>query len=258
MVPDLSNAVTRPALVAGNWKMNGSRVEASLLVENLLDYEFGCEVLVLPPFVYLDLVGGLLEGSQISLGGQDIDWHEQGAFTGAVSASMLKDFGCDYCLVGHSERRLIYGDSSEVVADKFVAALDGGVCPILCVGETLAEREESLTVERVTRQLEAVLKRAGSAGLRRGVIAYEPVWAIGTGKSASPLQAEEVHAGIREWLAAEDAGLAASVRILYGGSVNGENAAELLRQENIDGALVGGASLKATQFAAICEAAAPN
>ncbi|XOV90741.1 MAG: triose-phosphate isomerase [Pseudomonadota bacterium] len=238
--------------------MNGSRTDVEKLVGELLDYDFGCEVLLLPPFVYLDQVGGLLGDSQISLGAQDVDWHDQGAFTGGVSAAMLKDLGCEYCLVGHSERRMIYGESLEVTADKYLAALEGGICPILCVGETLAEREQSQTLERVTSQLTSVQSRVGAEGLRRGIIAYEPVWAIGTGKSASPAQAEQVHAGIRAWLETVDPDLASVMRILYGGSVNAGNAAELMQQENIDGALVGGASLKATEFAAICEAAAPN
>jgi triosephosphate isomerase len=208
-----------------------------------------------PPFVYLQEVGRLLKDTDVSLGAQSVCAEPQGAFTGEVSAAMLKDVGCRYVLVGHSERRQIYGESDALVARKFLAAQSQALVPVLCVGETLEEREAERTLQVVSRQLEAVLSVSGVAALKLAVIAYEPVWAIGTGRTASPEQAQEVHAMIRGKVAALDATIGGSVRILYGGSVKASNARELFAMPDIDGGLVGGASLNADEFARICAAA---
>ncbi len=248
----------RQPLVAGNWKMHGSRAENAALVRSLLDQlqpGSGTEVLLCPPFVYLPDVGRLLVDSDVALGAQSVCDEPQGAFTGEVSAAMLKDVGCRYVLVGHSERRQLYGEGDALVARKFVAAQSQGLVPVLCVGETLDEREGERTVEVVARQLDAVLAVSGVAALASAVIAYEPVWAIGTGRTASPEQAQDVHAMIRGKVAALDATIGGSVRILYGGSVKASNARELFAMPDIDGGLVGGASLKADEFAQICAAA---
>jgi triosephosphate isomerase len=248
----------RQPLVAGNWKMQGSRAENAALVRTLLDLvrpESGTEVLVCPPFVYLWDVGRLLKDSDVVLGAQSVCAEPQGAFTGEVSAAMLKDVGCRYVLVGHSERRQLYGEDDALVARKFIAAQSQGLLPVLCVGETLEEREADRTTEVVARQLDAVLAVSGAGSFARAVIAYEPVWAIGTGRTASPEQAQQVHAMIRARIAARDATIGGSVRILYGGSVKASNARELFAMPDIDGGLVGGASLKADEFARICAAA---
>jgi triosephosphate isomerase len=213
------------------------------------------EVLVCPPFVYLWETGRLLKDSEVALGAQSVCAESLGAFTGEVSGAMLRDVGCRYVLVGHSERRQLYGESDSLVARKFMAAQTQGLVPVLCVGETLEEREGGRTTEVVARQLEAVLSVSGVGSLASAVIAYEPVWAIGTGRTASPEQAQEVHAMIRGKVAALDATIASSVRILYGGSVKASNARELFAMADIDGGLVGGASLKAEEFAQICAAA---
>ncbi len=214
------------------------------------------ELLVCPPFPYLAQVAGLLEGSAIGLGAQTVSEHAHGAYTGEVSADMLVDIGCDYVIVGHSERRALYAESNADVAAKFSAALDSGLKPILCVGETLEQRENGETEAVVKAQLEAVLDTVGIAGFTTAVVAYEPVWAIGTGLTASPEQAQEVHGTIRELLASRDAEIAAALLILYGGSVKGDNAQGLFAMPDIDGGLIGGASLKAEDFLAIAEAAA--
>jgi triosephosphate isomerase len=248
----------RKPLVAGNWKMHGSRAENAALVRGLLDQlqpGARAEVLVCPPFVYLWETGRLLKDGDVALGAQSICAEALGAFTGEVSGAMLKDVGCRYVLVGHSERRQLYGESDTLVARKFMAAQAQGLVPVLCVGETLEERESGRTTDVVARQLEAVLAVSGVGSLGLAVIAYEPVWAIGTGRTASPEQAQEVHAMIRGKVAALDATIASSVRILYGGSVKASNARELFAMADIDGALVGGASLKAEEFAQICAAA---
>jgi len=248
----------RQPLVAGNWKMHGSRAENASLVRSLLDMlrpESGAEVLLCPPFVYLWETGRMLKDTDVALGAQSVCAEAQGAFTGEVSAAMVKDVGCRYALVGHSERRQIFGESDAMVARKFVAAQSQGLVPVLCVGETLEEREGERTEQVVSRQVDAVLSVSGVASFGRAVIAYEPVWAIGTGRNASPDQAQEVHAMIRAKLATLDGTIAASVRILYGGSVKASNARELLAMPDIDGGLVGGASLKADEFARICAAA---
>jgi len=248
----------RQALVAGNWKMNGNRDSAVKLADAVLQASperASAEVLLCPPFVYLADVARALKGSGVALGAQDLCAEDNGAFTGEVSGSMLNDFDCRYVIVGHSERRALYGESDAMVARKFMAAQKAGLTPILCVGETLAEREAGTTPAVVGRQLQAVLDAAGIAAFGAAVVAYEPVWAIGTGRTAKSDQAQEVHALIRGLLAAEDAKIAATTRLLYGGSVKASNAAELFRMPDIDGGLVGGASLDAAEFQAICAAA---
>ena len=252
------NSELRKPLVAGNWKMHGSRAESARLVGELITRGAGtgaCEVVLCPPFVYLAEVAGQLAGSRMSLGGQDVCAEESGAHTGEVSASMLADVGCRYAIVGHSERRAIYGESDELVARKFVAAGTHALVPILCVGESLEERERDATRSVVLRQLDAALVAAGVAAFARAVVAYEPVWAIGTGRTASPAQAQDVHAMIRGRVAEKDATIGASLRVLYGGSVKAANAAELFAMPDVDGGLIGGASLKAEEFASICAAA---
>ena len=248
----------RKPLVAGNWKMHGTRAENADLVRTLLDQlppDARAEVLVCPPFVYLWETGRLLKDSDVALGAQSVCAEAQGAFTGEVSGAMLRDVGCRYVLVGHSERRQLYGETDALVARKFMAAQAQGLIPVLCVGETLEEREADRTGEVVARQLEAVLSVSGVASFAKAVIAYEPVWAIGTGRTASPEQAQEVHAMIRAKVAELDATIGGLVRILYGGSVKASNAQELFAMPDIDGGLVGGASLKADEFARICAAA---
>ncbi|MGB7739068.1 MAG: triose-phosphate isomerase [Steroidobacteraceae bacterium] len=248
----------RQPLVAGNWKMHGSRAENASLVSGLLDLlQPGkrAEILLCPPFPYLMETGRLLKDSGVALGAQSVCAESQGAFTGEVSAAMLKDVGCHYVLVGHSERRQLFGESNALVARKFVAAQGQGLVPVLCVGETLDEREGDQTTNVVSRQLEAVLAVTGVQALAKAVIAYEPVWAIGTGRTASPEQAQEVHAMIRAKVAERDGTIGGSVRILYGGSVKASNARELFAMPDIDGGLVGGASLKADEFARICAGA---
>jgi triosephosphate isomerase len=248
----------RKPLVAGNWKMHGSRAENAQLVETLLDLlkpDGQAEVMVCPSFVYLWETSRLLKDTDVALGAQSVCAEALGAFTGEVSGAMLRDVGCRYVLVGHSERRQLYGEGDALVARKFMAAQSHGLLPVLCVGETLEEREGGRTNEVVARQLDAVLTVSGAGALDKAVIAYEPVWAIGTGRTASPQQAQDVHAMIRAKVAALDATIAASVRILYGGSVKASNARELFAMADIDGGLVGGASLKAEEFAQICAAA---
>ena len=248
----------RQPLVAGNWKMHGSRAGNASLVGTLLDLmrpQSRAEVLLCPPFVYLWETGRLLKDTDVQLGAQSVCAEPTGAFTGEVSAAMLKDVGCRYTLVGHSERRQVYGEADALVARKFVAAQAQGLVPVLCVGETLEEREGGQTAQVVARQLDAVLSVTGVAAFGRAVVAYEPVWAIGTGHNASPEQAQDVHAMIRGRVATLDATIAASIRILYGGSVKASNARELFAMPDIDGGLVGGASLKADEFARICAAA---
>jgi len=249
----------RDILVAGNWKMNGSSTANAELVAGIaagVPDGAGFSLLVCPPYPYLASIVAQAEGSAVKVGAQNVSEHEKGAFTGEVSPAMLSDIGCDYVIVGHSERRALYGETSEQVAAKFRAALAAGVTPILCVGETLEEREAGTTQSVIDEQLDAVLDTAGAEALAAAVIAYEPVWAIGTGMTATPEQAQDVHAHIRARVAEQNAGIAAKVQILYGGSMKGENAAGLLSQPDIDGGLIGGASLKAEDFLAIAEAAA--
>jgi triosephosphate isomerase len=246
----------RRPLIAGNWKMHGSRTMAGALVaEVAAALPAQAQVAVLPPFPYLDGLIALHGASGIAFGAQDLSEHAQGAYTGEVAGSMLKDVGCTYVLVGHSERRQYHGETDERVAAKFAAAQAAGLVPILCVGESLAEREAGATEAVVARQLDAVIARAGAAALAGAVLAYEPVWAIGTGRTATPEQAQAVHAFMRGKIAALDATIASSLQLLYGGSVKPANAAELFGQPDVDGGLIGGASLVAKDFIAICAAA---
>ena len=238
--------------------MHGTRAENARLIEELISRypdESAAQCLVCPPFVYLQEVGRMLRDTPIGLGAQDVCAEAQGAFTGEVSAAMLKDVGCGYVIVGHSERRWIYHESDQLVARKFAAAQAQSLAPILCIGEQLAEREAGRTEEVVARQLDAVLALCGVAALESAVLAYEPVWAIGTGHSATAEQAQQVHAFIRERIGARDAKIARATRILYGGSVKAGNAVELFAQPDVDGGLIGGASLKAEEFLAILAAA---
>ncbi len=242
-------------LIAGNWKMNGSLVANDALVKALAAgmVKDGCLVALCAPAVYLGQLQSLLAGSGIDSGAQDVSQHDAGAYTGEVSARMLRDFGVRYCLVGHSERRQYHGETDAMVALKAQRALSVGITPIVCVGETLVERESGLTEVVVKRQLAAVIHANGHC-ISEIVVAYEPVWAIGTGKTASPEQAQQVHAVLRAQLKAATE-QADRVHILYGGSMNAANAAQLLSQADIDGGLVGGASLKASDFLSIVAAA---
>jgi triosephosphate isomerase len=249
----------RNRLIAGNWKMNGSTSANAELVSGIsagAPADEHVELLVCPPFPYLAAVVSAVSGSRVAVGAQNVSQHASGAYTGEVAPSMLVDVGCEYVIVGHSERRTLYGESSEAVAAKFASALEAGLRPILCVGETLDERQGSRTESVVDEQLNAVINVAGIGGFATAVIAYEPVWAIGTGMTATPEQAQDVHAHIREQLAGHDAAVAESIQILYGGSMKGDNAAGLLAMADIDGGLIGGASLKAADFLAIAGAAA--
>jgi triosephosphate isomerase len=243
-------------LIAGNWKMNGSLAANEALVKALLAGLSAqpCEVALCVPAVYLAQLRALVAGRRIELGAQDISMHESGAYTGEISGAMLKEFGVRYAIVGHSERRQYHGETDQLVAAKAKTALASGVTPIVCVGETLAEREANRTEEVVKRQLAAVIHANGHC-ISEIVVAYEPVWAIGTGKTASPEQAQQVHGVLRAQLKAASA-QAERIHILYGGSMNAANAAQLLAQPDIDGGLVGGASLKAPDFLSIIAAAA--
>ena len=248
----------RLKLVAGNWKMHGSLASNQALLTALVSQLEGlnsmrCAVCV--PFPYLAQAQASLTGSRLAWGAQYLSQYDKGAYTGEVSASMLQEFGCRYVIVGHSERRALFGETDAVVAVKFAAALAAGITPILCVGETLEERDAGRAESVIARQLDAVIAGSGMVGLAKSVIAYEPVWAIGTGKTASPEQAQAVHAFIRRKLATLDADIAAALIIQYGGSVKAANAAELFSQPDIDGGLIGGASLQVDEFMAICQAA---
>ena len=246
----------RKKLVAGNWKMHGSLAENAALLAALKPALAGIDAVVCVPFPYLAQAQAALAGSSVAWGAQNLSEQSKGAFTGEVSAAMLLDFGCTYVIVGHSERRSLYGESDSLVASKYMAAQAAGLKPILCVGESLEERESGVTEAVVARQLDAVINTAGVGSLANAVVAYEPVWAIGTGKTASPEQAQAVHAFIRNKIAALDAGVADQLVIQYGGSVKAANASELMVQPDIDGGLIGGASLVAEEFVAICRAAA--
>ena len=247
----------RRKLVAGNWKMHGSLAENEALLAGVLAGMAGVKagVAVCVPFPYLAQAQARLTGTAVAWGAQNLSQHSKGAYTGEVSVSMLKDFGCAYALVGHSERRALYGEDDALVAEKFAAVQSAGLTPILCVGETLAEREGGITEAVVARQLDAVISRCGVAALAKSVVAYEPVWAIGTGRTASPEQAQAVHAFIRGKIRGLDAAVAEGLVIQYGGSVKASNATELFGQPDIDGGLIGGASLNAVEFLAICKAA---
>lgn len=246
----------RKPLVAGNWKMNGSLSSIRELVEGITaGLSTDAEVLVCPPSVYAAQVKELLGNSGVKVGLQNASDKTSGAFTGEISPLMVKDLGIEYVLIGHSERRSIYGETDEQIAAKFIALVDAGVVPVLCVGETLEEREAGKTMDVVAHQINTVLKAAGSDRLANFVIAYEPVWAIGTGLTASPEQAQEVHADIRALLSNNDAAMAQRTRILYGGSMNAKNASDLMAQADVDGGLIGGASLVAADFRTIIDAA---
>lgn len=252
--------MSRQKLVAGNWKMNGSKAATRSLIGDILQgmaQVKTAEVVVCPPVLYLAEAAALLAGSRIALGAQNLcaEVEAAGAYTGEVSAAMLLDVGCRYVIVGHSERRAYYGESDAVVAQKCVRALDAGLKPIICVGELLEERESGRTEAVVARQLDAILAKVEVTRLADALIAYEPVWAIGTGKTATPEQAQEVHASIRGRIAAHNVTIASSIQILYGGSVKGANAHDLFNMADIDGGLIGGASLNADEFLTICQAA---
>jgi triosephosphate isomerase (TIM) len=248
----------RRKIVAGNWKMHGTRAESAALIDAIVgglgDEAIQC--VLCPPFVYLHDAWRMLRSGAVALGAQNVCAETHGAFTGEVSAAMLKDVGCEYVLVGHSERRSLYGESNSLVARKFAAALSRGLVPILCVGEQLAEREEGRTHAVLGAQLDAVIDLCGAQSFAGAVLAYEPVWAIGTGRTATPEQAQETHRFIRQQLGSRDAKIAADLRILYGGSVKAGNARDLFAMPDVDGGLIGGASLKADEFLAIIAAAA--
>lgn len=247
----------RSKLIAGNWKSNGDLASNQRLLEALRAAAQGLrgvECAVCVPYPYLFQTQQLLSGAAVAWGAQDLSQYGAGAYTGAVTATMLREFGCRYALVGHSERRSIFGESDAVVAAKFEAALAAGLTPILCIGETLQERNEGTTEAVVGRQLATVVERTGIAALGKAVVAYEPVWAIGTGKTATSEQAQAVHEYVRRSVAERDAAVADGLRILYGGSVKAANAATLFAMRDIDGGLIGGASLSADEFIAICRA----
>lgn len=248
----------RRPFVAGNWKMNGSRESVKALLDGIkagIDEAGDMEVAVCPPFIYMADVQAQLSGSRVAWGGQNLSTEAAGAFTGEISSSMLLDFASRYVIVGHSERRALYGEEDALVARKFAVARAAGLIPILCIGETQEERESGDTENVVSRQLDAVIALEGIEAIADCIIAYEPVWAIGTGLTATPEQAQDVHAFIRGKLAELSADVANGVRILYGGSVKGSNAADLFSRDDIDGGLIGGASLDADDFLAICKAA---
>ena len=248
----------RHPIIAGNWKMHKTAREAVVLVRDLKALIEGqhVEVVICPPFTALSAVAAELAGTSIGLGAQDLFWEPQGAFTGEISGSMLIDLGCRYVIIGHSERRQQFGETDEQVNRKLRSALQSGLTPIVCVGETLAQREANQTFDVVGRQLDGATASLGAVEVGKLVLAYEPVWAIGTGRNATSAQAQEVQSAIRQRLRARwGAAVADAIRIQYGGSVSPANAQELLRQADVDGALVGGASLKADSFAAIVKAA---
>ncbi len=248
----------RQKYVVGNWKLNGSLPGNEALLKAILPEaspKAGRLLAVCVPAPYLAQVRGLLEGTPVAWGGQDLSRFEKGAYTGDVSGAMLREFGATLAIVGHSERRTLFGDTDAIVAEKVAAARKAGLTPIFCVGETLAERERSETEAVLARQLDAVLEKSGAAALDGALLAYEPVWAIGTGKTATSAQAQETHAFLRARVAKQDAAVAARLPMLYGGSVKGANAAELFAMPDVDGGLIGGASLVAEDFLAIWRAA---
>jgi len=246
----------RRKIVAGNWKMHGTRASARTLLDAIAAAPAPrCDVIVIPPAVYLAELCGQFAGRGIGFGAQDVSAQAQGAFTGELAAAMIKDVGARYALVGHSERRQYHAESNELVAAKYAQAQAAALVPILCVGETLEQRDAGQTEQVIAAQLDAVLERSSAGSLAGAVVAYEPVWAIGTGRTATPAQAQAVHAFIRGKVRREDATISGSLQILYGGSVKPGNAAELFAQPDVDGGLIGGASLVAADFLAICAAA---
>lgn len=245
-------------LIAGNWKMNGSTGFTKEFIDSLMQQlhtSFAQQSVIIPPYPYLAKAHSLLEQTPFKLGAQNVSEHQDGAYTGEVSADMLKDIGCEYTLVGHSERRSMYHETNEIVTAKFIAAQKAGLTPILCVGETLAEREAGDAFNVIKAQLDAVFMNGLEYNLDRCVIAYEPVWAIGTGKTASPDQAQEIHGNIANYMAQLQPEQLKNVQILYGGSVKPDNAQALFAMPDIHGGLIGGASLKVDQFLTICEIA---
>jgi triosephosphate isomerase len=247
--------MARRPLVVGNWKMNGTRASAKNLLAGILvglPQDARAEVGVCVPFVHIPDIAELIANTPVLLGAQNVADQDEGAFTGEISAPMLREFGCTLATVGHSERRILYGESSALVAARYQKAMAHGITPILCVGETLEQREQDQTFAVIDEQMGAVFERAGVDSLRHAVIAYEPVWAIGTGRTATPEQAQEVHAYIRGIIAAKDPSIAEGLRILYGGSVKADNAGALFGMADVDGGLVGGASLDAKSFVSIC------
>ena len=246
----------RKTIVAGNWKMNASKDSVESLVTDILSgaSDVSAEIIVCAPFPYLSQVEVLIEGSNLMLGAQNLNLNASGAFTGEVSAEMIKDFGANHVIVGHSERRSLYGETSEIVAEKTKAAIDSGLTPILCLGESLDQRESGKTESVVSEQLNKVIKMVGIEAFNNIIIAYEPVWAIGTGMTATPEQAQAVHKFIRDLLASSSQDIAHKTAILYGGSMNAGNAVELISCADIDGGLIGGAALKAEDFLQICKA----
>jgi triosephosphate isomerase len=249
----------RTTLVAGNWKMNGSRESVKELISSLINGASALssvEIAVCPPHIFIADVTAATTGSNVAVGAQDVCTELKGAFTGETSIEMVKDFGCKYSIVGHSERRTLYAETDKIVARKFSVVKNAGIIPIFCIGETLEEREQGITEAVCARQIDAVFAVEGDDAFDGAVIAYEPVWAIGTGKTATPQQAQDVHAFIRKHLASHNADIAARVQILYGGSMNPSNAKELIGQTDIDGGLIGGASLKTEDFLVICQAGA--
>ena len=250
--------MARRPLVVGNWKMNCTRASARRLLDDILaglPVDAKAEVGVCPAFVFIPEASAALAGKSVLLGAQNVGDQDQGAFTGEISAPMLDEFGCKLAIVGHSERRLVYGESSQLVAARYAKAIAHGITPILCVGETLEEREQEKTFAVIDEQLQAVLDLCGVASLAKAVIAYEPVWAIGTGRTATTEQAQEVHAYIRGQIAKLDPEIATGLQILYGGSVKADNARALFGMPDVDGGLVGGAALDAQSFLSICLAA---
>ena len=244
----------RRRLVAGNWKMNASALMVEEIASQLKRQELGCDVLVCPPFPYLSALSDHFAGSDIHVGAQDCSAEKSGAYTGEVAASMLKDLNCDAVILGHSERRTYHKETNAQILAKVRQALNNGLSVLLCIGETLEERKAGNAETVVSGQLELAIAELSDADWEKIVIAYEPVWAIGTGETATPQQAQEIHASIRALLGKRSEELANATRLLYGGSVKPENASELFSQQDIDGALVGGASLDAAQFTSICKA----
>lgn len=240
----------RRSLVVGNWKMNGTRSSAQLLAQGIVAGlgQDAADIAICVPYVFLNEISQVVQNTRLALGAQNVADKPSGAFTGEISAAMLKEYGCKYALVGHSERRTYYGDTDQSIAARFCQAQEQGVIPVLCIGETLEEREQEKTFEVITTQLDAVLAKAGVAAFSNAVIAYEPVWAIGTGRTATDEQAQEVHKFIRQYLAGKDQVVAEKIQILYGGSAKPENAKGLFAMPDIDGGLIGGASLDAESF----------
>jgi len=240
----------RQSLVVGNWKMNGTRASAKLLAQGIISGsgDNNAAIAICVPYIYIADVAEVVKGSRLALGAQNVADKPSGAFTGEISAAMLSEFACQYALVGHSERRTYYGDTNESVAARFCQAQEKNIIPILCVGETLEQREQDQTFTVINEQLDAVINVAGISAFANAVIAYEPVWAIGTGKTASDQQAQEVHQYIRQYIAGKDQAIADKLQILYGGSAKPENAKGLFAMPDIDGGLIGGASLDAESF----------